>query len=53
MLNRADAQLANDVPALRLYELPFVVALRPTVQGFVPSAVATQLVDPENWWVDR
>jgi peptide/nickel transport system substrate-binding protein len=51
VLNRADAQLAIDVPALPLYELPLVAATRPSVQGFVLSAVPTELMDPEDLWL--
>jgi peptide/nickel transport system substrate-binding protein len=51
VLNRADARLAKDVPVLPLYELPLVAALRSTVRGFVLSAVPTDLIDPEDWWL--
>ena len=52
VLNRADVQLARDVPALPLYELPFVAAVRPNVRGFALSPVPTELMDPENWWLE-
>jgi peptide/nickel transport system substrate-binding protein len=53
VLNRADARLARDVPVIPLYELPFVAALHSTVRGFALSAVPTELLDPENWWLER
>jgi peptide/nickel transport system substrate-binding protein len=52
VLNRADAQLARDVPVLPLFQVPAVVAVRSTVRGFVPHTL-----DPtwkaEDWWLAR
>jgi peptide/nickel transport system substrate-binding protein len=51
VLNRADVQLARDVPALPLYQGRLWAALHPTLRGFVLSPVPTQLMDAENWWL--
>ena len=52
LLNRADTQLARDVPAIPLFELPTLAGVRSTVHGYVPN-----FFDPtwnaENWWLDR
>jgi peptide/nickel transport system substrate-binding protein len=51
VLNRADVQLAKDVPALPLYQGRLVAAVHSTLRGFVLSPVPTQLMDAENWWL--
>jgi peptide/nickel transport system substrate-binding protein len=52
VLNRADAQLAKDVPVIPLFEVPSISAVRSTVHNYVPS-----LTDPTwnavNWWLER
>jgi len=52
VLNRADAQLAKDVPTIPLYEVRSVGAVRATVRDFVPNNL-----DPtwkaEDWWLER
>jgi peptide/nickel transport system substrate-binding protein len=53
VLNRADVQLAKDVPAIPLHELLLVAARRTTVRGFVLSPLPPQLVDAESWWLER
>jgi ABC-type transport system substrate-binding protein len=53
VLNRADVQLAKDVPAIPLHELLLVSARRTTVRGFVLSPLPYQLVDAESWWLER
>jgi peptide/nickel transport system substrate-binding protein len=52
VVNRADAQLARDVPVIPLYEVPAVAAVRSTVHDFVPSWLDTTW-NAENWWLDR
>jgi ABC-type transport system substrate-binding protein len=52
VLNRADRQLARDVPAIPLYERPQWAALRSTVRNVAPSPIDV-LVNAENWWLDR
>jgi peptide/nickel transport system substrate-binding protein len=51
VLNRADVQLAKDVPALPLYQLRLVAAVHSTIRGFALSPTPTQLMDAENWWL--
>ena len=52
VLNRADRQLAKDVPVLPLYEMPFVLALRQTVRNVVVSP-NNLFWNAENWWLAR
>jgi peptide/nickel transport system substrate-binding protein len=53
VLNRADAQIAKDVPTIPLFEVPSVTAVRSTVRGLG----RTNFFDPtwkgENWWLER
>jgi peptide/nickel transport system substrate-binding protein len=51
VLNRADVQLAKDVPRIPLYELPYVLALRKTVRDVVVSPEQF-LWNAEDWWLD-
>ena len=51
VLNRADRQLAKDVPVIPLYELPMVLALRKTVRNVVVSP-ANFFWNAEDWWLD-
>ena len=51
VLNRADQQLAKDVPVIPLFERPFVLALRKTVRDVVVSPESL-LWNAENWWLD-
>jgi len=52
VLNRADAQLARDMPTIPLFELRSVAAVRSNVRNFVPNSL-----DPtwnaEDWWLER
>jgi peptide/nickel transport system substrate-binding protein len=53
VLNKADAQMARDVPVIPLYQQTQSVALRSTVRNFGLS-LNTQLVplwNAENWWL--
>jgi len=52
VLNRADTQLARDVPTIPLFELPALAAVRSTVRNFVPNLVDTTW-KAEDWWLDR
>jgi peptide/nickel transport system substrate-binding protein len=53
VLNRADAQLANDVPVIPLVDRPVLAAFRSGVKGV---NLATRAWNPfqnaENWWLD-
>ncbi|HLF94736.1 MAG TPA: ABC transporter substrate-binding protein [Planctomycetota bacterium] len=53
VLNRADAQMAKDVPVIPLYLLPQNVALRSTVRnfGFSLNRVQNGLWNAESWWL--
>jgi peptide/nickel transport system substrate-binding protein len=52
VLNRADVQMAKDVPAIPLFEQPQWAAVRSTVRNFTPNAL-DPLVNAENWWLER
>jgi len=51
VLNRADAQMARDVPVLPLFQTPVPSAARDTVRDFAQSH--NPLTDSENWWRER
>jgi peptide/nickel transport system substrate-binding protein len=51
VLNRADRQMARDVPAIPLFQIPFPAAHRTTVRGFVHSTT-NALWNAENWWLE-
>jgi ABC-type transport system substrate-binding protein len=52
VLNRADVQMAKDVPASPLFEQPQWAAVRSTVRNFTPNSL-DPLVNAENWWLER
>ena len=51
VLNRADRQLARDVPTIPLFEVPALAAVRSTVRNFVPNS-CDPTWNAENWWLD-
>jgi peptide/nickel transport system substrate-binding protein len=52
VLNRADAQLAKDVPMIPLFQTPNVIAFRAKLRNVV-SASAHELWNAEKWWLER
>ena len=52
VLNRADRQMARDVPAVPLFQIPLPAAHRTTIRGFVHSTV-NPLWNAEDWWLER
>ena len=50
VLNRADRQMARDVPAIPLFQIPLPAAHRTTVRGYVHST-SNALWNAENWWL--
>lgn len=52
VLNRADAQMAKDVPVIPLFQTPNVIAYRATIRNVV-SAASHALWNAENWWLER
>jgi peptide/nickel transport system substrate-binding protein len=50
VLNRADAELANDVPVIPLFQLPFPAAVRADVRNFSLSPF-NPLGTAEDWWL--
>jgi peptide/nickel transport system substrate-binding protein len=54
VLNRADVQLAKDVPTIPLFEVPSLAAVRSTVRNFTSSFSFTDPTwNAENWWLER
>ena len=51
VLNRADAQLARDVPVIPLFENPTVVAYRTRVRNVGITAQLDPFVGAEDWWL--
>ena len=50
-LNRADVQMARDVPVLPLWQEPSLAVFRSNIRGFVPSEPIVAW-NAENWWLD-
>jgi ABC-type transport system substrate-binding protein len=54
VLNRADAQMAKDVPSIPLYQQVVNAALRTDVHNYVLSPAGQESFwNAENWWLDR
>ena len=51
VLNRADAQMARDLPVLPLFQVPLRRPCRDTVKNFAQSL--NPLTNSENWWRER
>jgi peptide/nickel transport system substrate-binding protein len=51
VLNRADAQLARDVPVIPLFQNPYVVASKTNVRNVGLTAQLDPFVNVENWWL--
>lgn len=51
LTNQVDVQLANDVPVIPLYQLPFLTAYRQELRNVVVSG--NPFWEVENWWLDR
>lgn len=49
--NRADVQMARDVPVIPLWHDPSVWAFRSTLRGFAPAENIVAW-NAENWWLD-
>jgi peptide/nickel transport system substrate-binding protein len=52
VLNKADAQLARDVPVIPLFQPPLAVYVRSNIQNYV-DRFPTAPWNAENWWLDR
>ena len=51
VLNRADRQIAQDVPALPLVQIPLPAAFRTTIHNYVLSF--NPLTTSDTWWLER
>ena len=49
VLNRADRQMARDVPALPLFQIPLPSAFRTAVRNYVPTH--NPLTTSDTWWL--
>jgi peptide/nickel transport system substrate-binding protein len=52
VLNRADRQMAKDVPVIPLWNEPAAATVRANVQGVV-ACFPSLIWGSENWWLDR
>ncbi len=52
VLHRADRRLASDVPAIPLYQIPFVLAHRQVLRGVIATPF-NPLWSAEDWWLAR
>ena len=52
VLDRADRQLAKDVPVIPLYQIPWVYTYKDTIRNVVPSP-DNLFWNAEDWWLDR
>ena len=52
VLNRADAQMARDVPVIPLFQIPLPAAHRTTVRNFVLHPY-NPISNAEEWWLAR
>jgi peptide/nickel transport system substrate-binding protein len=52
VLNRADREMAKDVPVIPLWNEPAAVTVRSKVHGVVPNFPSV-IWHAENWWLDR
>ena len=50
VLNRADRQLAKDVPVIPLYQIPWVLAYKSTLRNVLPSS-DNLFWNAEDWWL--
>ena len=54
VVNRADIQLAKDVPSIPMFEVPGLVAVRPAMRPTLPRFTITDPTwNAENWWLER
>ena len=54
VLNRADAQMANDVPVIPLVDRPILAVFHPAVEGVnLDTRAWNPFQNAENWWLDR
>jgi ABC-type transport system substrate-binding protein len=52
-LNRADARIAADVPALPLYQRPTFLAFSSAIRNVVDNPFGDFTWNAENWWLER
>jgi peptide/nickel transport system substrate-binding protein len=52
VLNRADAQMAKDVPVIPLFQVPVIAGVRSTIRNYVVHST-NPTWNAENWWLDR
>jgi peptide/nickel transport system substrate-binding protein len=52
VLNRADRQLASDVPVIPLFDLPLAIVTRANIRGVGASSPTELFAGVEKWWLD-
>ena len=53
VMNRADAQMAKDVPVIPLYAAPVWAVTRKELRGFAPSTSPLAVLEKaDEWWLD-
>lgn len=50
VLNRADRQMAKDVPVIPLFQLPILFAYKTTIRGIAPAPF-DPFWNAEDWWL--
>lgn len=53
LLHKIDARLATAVPAIPLFQIPGLFALKTIVRGVVPNVVSQFTWNAEDWWLER
>jgi peptide/nickel transport system substrate-binding protein len=53
LLNRADAQIADDVPALPLYQKPTFRAFKSAIRNVIDDPFGDTTSNAENWWLAK
>jgi peptide/nickel transport system substrate-binding protein len=53
VLNRADRQLAKDVPVIPLFDIAIAIVTRAGVRGVGVSTPMEPFADVEDWWLDE
>jgi peptide/nickel transport system substrate-binding protein len=53
VLNRADAQLARDVPVIPLFQPPLAAYVRSNLHNSVDRSPVVAPWNAENWWLER
>jgi peptide/nickel transport system substrate-binding protein len=53
LLNRADTQIAEDIPALPLYQRPTFRAFKSAIHNVIDDPFGDTTSNAENWWLEK